>query len=235
MTRRYGFYGYLVSYLSIQLHGMLRWLAVCLLGLSGTVSGHSLEFSASVTTLDYIVVASTGPMITIAYAIIGQAIYRSERLTTKRMGFLLVFVNGIGRLLYEFSGLFSRVTPDEIGIAYRLGIPACMLRVPITLFCVLSLVVILTDSETGLRKPGPLLVLSVALLAGIGQVLAMDTLVRTLQTTGHMLFQPGRCGGIPALAAINLVFFLILGLALLYEFRLECSNIPEHASEEEPI
>lgn len=235
MTRRYGFYSYLASYLGIQLHKMLHWLTACLLGLFGTVGGHSLEIEPSIPTLDHVAIAATGPVVTIAYAVIGQAMYRSERLTTKRMGFLLVLVNGVGRILYEFSGLLAWMTPDEIGIASRLGIPACTIRVPITLFCILSLVVILTDRDTGLTKTGPLLALLVALMAGIGQVLAMDALVRALQTTGHVLFQPARCGGIPAVAVINLPFFLILGLVIRYEIRLERRNTPEYTSGEKPI
>ena len=161
--------------------------------------------------------------------------YRSDHPTAKRMGFLLVFVNGVGRILYEFSGMFAGMAPDEIGIAYRLGIPACTLRVPITLFCALSLVVILTDNETGLKRPGPLVGLSVALIAGLGQVMAMDTLVTTLQATGHVLFQPARCGGIPALAIINLFLFLVLGLVIRYEIRLERSSVHTYTSEEENI
>lgn len=235
MTRRYGFYGYLVSYLSIQLHEMLHWLVACLLGLSSTVSSYSIELDASVPTRDYVAVAAAGPLITIAYAVVGQAMYRSESLTAKRMGFLLVFVNGIGRILYEFSCLFAGMSPDEVGIAYQLGIPACTLRVPVTLVCALSLVVILTDNETGLKRPKPLVALLVALLTGIGQVLVLGELVDALQTRGHVLFQPARCAGIPAVAMINLALFLTLGFAVRYEIRLERSNIPESTSGEEPI
>jgi hypothetical protein len=205
---------------------MLHWLVAYVLGLSSAVGSHNLVIDASIATRDYLAVAAAGPLITIAYAVVGQAIYRSESLTAKRMGFVLVFVNGIGRILYAFSGFFADMATDEAEIAYRIGIPACTLSLPVTLFCALSLVVVLTDNETGLKRKRPLIALSVGLLAGIGQVLAMGALVNTLQTTGHVLFQPVLSGYVPAVAIVNLILVLTLGFVVRYEIRLERSSAP---------
>jgi hypothetical protein len=215
----YWLYGYLLGYLSIQLHEALHWLVACLLGYRGEVGGYGLALDPSVPPGEFIAIAVAGTFATIAYAVVGLVLYSSKDLFVKQMGFMLVFINGMGRVLYEFSSFFTGMAPDETGIAHRLGVPDLALRAPVTLFCVLTLAVILRDRDTGLRRPGRLGVLLLSLLVGIGQVLAVGSLVAFQQALGRWLFQPVLLGYTPFLAVINLLFVFFFYIVFRQGFR----------------
>lgn len=217
--KRYWFYGYLMGYLSIQGHEALHWLFAVFLGLEGAVGSYSYAVEATVQPWKFIVVAAAGALATITYAIVGVLLFKSRYLFLKRIGFLLVFINAAGRILYEFSSLLVDLAPDETGIAAQLGIPDYFLRVPPTLFCILTLLYILRDQETGLKSLGNLLVLSVVLLLAIGQVLVLGSLVNTQQSLGRGLFQPILLGYTPFLAIVNLAYVVIFYLMARRDYR----------------
>jgi len=222
--KRYWFFGYLIGYLSIQIHEALHWLVACILGFRGAVGGYSYSLYVTGQPWQYIAIAAAGTFSAVAFAVMGVLLHRSKIMPVKMLGFLLVFVNAAGRILYEFSGFFIQESTDETAIAYHLGVPDFLLRVPVTLFCFLTLIYVLRDTETGLGKPVRLAVLFVSLMAAISQVLVLGAWIDELQALGFWMFQPVLLGYVPFLAAVNLFFLVIFCLAVWRESRLPQSE-----------
>jgi hypothetical protein len=187
MKRMYWIYSYLIGYLCMQLHEILHWTVARLFGFSGTVAIYSYSMSGSGEPWKFALVGAAGTLSTILYEIAGLILFRSRNLFLKRTGFILVFTNTIGRVLYEFSEFVIGMSGDEANVAQQLGISPISLRVPVTLFCILVLFYVINrDTQTGMKTVSWAVILTSSFVAVIITVLALGSVVDSLTKTGSI-------------------------------------------------
>jgi hypothetical protein len=208
----------------MQLHEILHWIVAKLFRFDGTVAIYSYSMSGSGKPWKFALVDAAGTLSTILYMIAGLILFRSRSLFLKRTGFILVFVNTIGRVLYEFSEIIIGMPGDETNVAQRLGISSIYIRVPVTLFCILILIYVISrGKQTGMKTVGWAISLTSSFVAVIMTVLILGSVVNSLIRIGSIGLGTNMWGYPLYLVLINAV--MTSGLFLLVMNRQKCLAI----------
>ncbi len=205
--RNYLIFGILITYLGTQFHEGLHWISASILGVNNSVAVIGVIVPESTLPWKFILIASAGPISTIILLIIGIALLNRTDFLVRQIGFLIVFINAVGRVVYDITSSSAGAT-DESGIANRLGISDLIIRIPITLLCVLILIYLLKHYRI-FWDTRRILSLFVVLITTMLCCVLLNSFMEKQQLFGYMLFQPLLSGYTPLLALINVTLLLI--------------------------
>jgi hypothetical protein len=192
-----------LMYISIQLHEAFHWIIAVMAGIHiNFVECQSVSAGAG-EWWKALAMSFGGPLNTILYVIAGLLMFRSENTTIKRLGFLLVFLNGFGRIGYDLSGVVAGTGVDELSIAEKLGIHSAFLRIPLTLSCAAAaLYVTLKDRKAGPGRTG-WIIPACAMPPAFALILLFSAMLKILMKTGGVFFTPSLLGYTPFLIIVN--------------------------------
>jgi hypothetical protein len=212
--RRLFLLGILLTYLSSQLHEASHWVAACFLGVNNSINIVGLNIPEDTRAWQFIIIAGMGPIITIAFILLGIRFGQGRSLFIKKLSTMFVIIIAVGRLLYDISGYFLQGT-DETGIAMRLGLPDYLIRMPITIICLSLLLYLLIKNRSIWNNSNTIYSVAIMVITMISSLL-LNSIIQYQQTQGNLLFMPILSGYLPILAIVN-PFVLLITVIMIYK------------------
>jgi hypothetical protein len=192
-------------YLIIQFHEAFHWIAALCLGASVKyVECQSMRAVADASWKST-AISSAGSLFMIGIIIAGLIMFRSRNEILRKLGFLIVFMYGFGRIGYELNPYLTGNGIDEVSVAEGLGVDSMLLRVPVMAFCLASaLYVTLKDRKSGPGRTG-WIVPACMMPAALALIAAFSAMLKILMKAGGPFFKPVLLGYLPFLVCVTLV------------------------------
>jgi len=209
-----GLYALLV-YLSVQLHEMGHWSMAALLGLKFALGFNRWQNISESSTGQKLALLAAGPTVTLLLIVAGFALYyRTRNTVSQRVGLLLVVSNSLIVLIPHLLNLLVGGMGDKGWIAFYLGIPQYVIRLPLALLLVAALAIGFKEMDPEMRKTKWVVALFLILVLIMGLVVSLDKLVWRSYEHGDLLLP---IWGISSVTLSVNILFLVIFVVILWK------------------
>ncbi len=208
-----------IGYLSTQLHELGHWAMGISVGNPIILGFNRWLIDGSSDSAQSIGILAAGPLVTLMLIVIGFVVARfAHQSLTRWVGMSLVLFNSWFALVPQMTSLLFGGMGDEGWIAYYLGIPQFVIRVPLVIVLVTALLVMLRLSMQEISPNNWALVgLFVIPLIITGLIVLLDRMVWLSYEDGT-IFAP--IAGISAVTVIlNALLFAVVLIILWREIN----------------